>query len=148
MGWSRGRGAVGVRPLLVACAAFLAGAFFGVSLAWWAAVAALPLAFWRPARAAAAGLALGLLRGAAQEQAVPFALEEEFEGVVVSPDVVRIPQGLAAILPILPAAPEAPDQCPAQQRSSSARVHPLTSGHWFAPGSLKAASPGITAICL
>ena len=77
---------MGVRPLLVACAAFLAGAFFGVSLAWWAAVAALPLAFWRPARAAAAGLALGLLRGAAQEQAVPFALEEEFEGVVVSPD--------------------------------------------------------------
>ena len=88
---------MGVRPLLVACAAFLAGAFFGVSLAWWAAVAALPLAFWRPARAAAAGLALGLLRGAAQEQAVPFTLEEEFEGVVVSPDVVRIPQGLAAI---------------------------------------------------
>src|SRR5437868_11630365 len=97
MAGAGGRGAVGGRPLLVACAAFLAGAFFGVSLAWWAAVAGLPLAFWRPARAAAAGLALGLLRGAAQEQAVPFALEEEFEGVVVSPDVVRIPQGLAAI---------------------------------------------------
>src|SRR5439155_5223330 len=92
-----GEGAVSARPLLVACAAFLAGAFFGVFLAWWAAVAALPLAFWRPARASAAGLALGLLRGAAQEQAVPFTLEEEFEGVVVSPDVVRIPQGLAAI---------------------------------------------------
>src|SRR5438067_11257559 len=91
-----GEGAVGVRPLLVACAAFLAGAFFGVSLAWWAAVAALPLAFWRPARASAAGLALGLLRGAAQEQAVPFTRDEGSEGVVVSSDVVRIPQGPAA----------------------------------------------------
>src|SRR2546426_10455742 len=97
MGWSGGRGAVGVRPLLVACAAFLAGAFFGVSLAWWAALAALPLAIWRPARAAAAGLALGLLRGAAQEQVAPFILGEEFEGVVISPDVVRVPRGLAAI---------------------------------------------------
>src|SRR2546426_506115 len=97
MGWSGGRGAVGVRPLLVACAAFLAGAFFGVSLAWWAALAALPLAIWRPARAAAAGLALGLLREGAQEQVAPFTLGEEFEGVVISPDVVRVPQGLAAI---------------------------------------------------
>jgi ComEC/Rec2-related protein len=88
---------VGVRPLLVACGAFLAGAFFGVSLPWWAAFAALPFALWRPCRFAAAGLALGLLRGAAQERAAPFTLDEEFEGIVVSPDVVRLPQGLAAL---------------------------------------------------
>jgi competence protein ComEC len=88
---------VGVRPLLVALLAFLAGAFFGISTPWWAAAFALPLLGWRPVRAVGVGLALGLLRGAAQEQPAPFELPEEFEARVVGPDVVRTPQGLVAL---------------------------------------------------
>jgi competence protein ComEC len=88
---------VGVRPLLVACSAFLAGAYFGISLPWWVALFALPVVAWRPARPLAIGLTLGLLRGAAQERPAPFTLEEEFEGRVVGPDVVRVPQGPVAL---------------------------------------------------
>jgi competence protein ComEC len=85
------------RPLLAACAAFLAGAYLSTSMPWWAALLALPLAAVRPARAVALGLALGLLRGAVQGQARPFTLPDEFEGVVVAQDVVRVPQGLVAL---------------------------------------------------
>ena len=88
---------MGVRPLLVASAAFLAGAYFGISSQWWWAFAALPFASWRPARAAALGLALGLLRGAAQEQPSSFALTEDFEGTVVAPGIVRVPEGLISL---------------------------------------------------
>ena len=88
---------MGVRPLLVASVAFLAGAYFGISFPWWSAIVAAPFALWRPARAAALGLALGLLRGVAQERAAPFALAEEFEGVVVAPGVVRVPEGLVSL---------------------------------------------------
>ncbi|HYY52691.1 MAG TPA: hypothetical protein VE755_07455, partial [Myxococcales bacterium] len=88
---------MGVRPLLVACAAFLAGAYFGIQLHWLWAVAAVPFAFWRPARAAALGLALGLLRGAVQEKPVSFALPEEFEGTVVGPGIVRVQEGLISL---------------------------------------------------
>ncbi|MFL5375079.1 MAG: hypothetical protein ACJ78T_13890 [Myxococcales bacterium] len=77
---------MGVRPLLVALLAFLAGAFFGISTPWWAAAFALPLLGWRPVRAVGVGLALGLLRGAAQEQPAPFELPEEFEARVVGPE--------------------------------------------------------------
>ena len=94
-GWVEG--GVGVRPLLVACAAFLAGAFLGISLPWWVALLPLPLLFWTPSRAVALGLTFGLLRGAVQENPVPFTLEEEFEGRVISPDLVRVPQGLVAL---------------------------------------------------
>jgi competence protein ComEC len=38
-----------------------------------------------------------LLRGAAQERPLPFTLEEEFEGRVIAPDLVRVPQGLVAL---------------------------------------------------
>src|SRR4051812_33445584 len=90
-------GGVGVRPVLVACAGFLAGAYLGILVPWWAALLPLPLLFCSPARAAALGLALGLLRGAVQENPVPFTLEEEFEGRVIGPDVVRVPQGLVSL---------------------------------------------------
>src|SRR4051812_13803866 len=85
------------RPLLAACAAFLAGAYLGLHLPWWAALLALPLLFARPARALALGLALGLLRGAVHDHVPVFTLPEEFEGVLVAPDVVRVPQGLVAL---------------------------------------------------
>ncbi|MGZ6126046.1 MAG: ComEC/Rec2 family competence protein, partial [Myxococcales bacterium] len=88
---------MGVRPLLVACAAFLAGAYFGIQLSWWAALVALPAVAWRPGRAATLGLFFGLLRGAAQERPAPFDLPEEFEGRVIGADVVRVPQGLVAL---------------------------------------------------
>ncbi|HTO98376.1 MAG TPA: DNA internalization-related competence protein ComEC/Rec2 [Myxococcales bacterium] len=88
---------MGSRPLWVACTAFLAGAYFGVSLPIWAALLALPALFFRPGRALACGLALGLLRGAAQERPAPFALPEEFEGRVEAPGVVRVPQGLVSL---------------------------------------------------
>ncbi len=94
-GWVEG--GLGVRPLLVACAAFVAGAFLGISLPWWVALLPLPLLFWTPSRAVALGLTFGLLRGAVQENPVPFTLEEEFEGRVISPDLVRVPQGLVAL---------------------------------------------------
>src|SRR5215813_4254688 len=90
-------GGVGVRPLLVACLAFLAGAYFGISHFWWAALFALPFLAWPRLRPAAAGLALGLLRGAAQEHPPVFVLPEEFEGRVVAPDVVRVPEGLVSL---------------------------------------------------
>ena len=90
-------GGVGVRPLLAACLAFLAGAYFGISVPWWVALGALPLFAWRPFRPVAAGLVLGLLRGAAQEHPPAFVLPEEFEGRVVAADVVRTSQGLAAM---------------------------------------------------
>jgi competence protein ComEC len=90
-------GGVGVGPLLVACSAFLAGAYFGISLPCWVALLALPLAGWRPLRPSAIGLALGLLRGAAQDHPAPFTLEEEFEARVVAPDVVRAPAGLVGL---------------------------------------------------
>ncbi|MGE5049628.1 MAG: DNA internalization-related competence protein ComEC/Rec2 [Deltaproteobacteria bacterium] len=95
------------RPLLAACAAFLAGAYLSVFVRWPAVLVALPLAGaalvslrlrgLRPARAVALGFLLGVLRGSAQEQAKPFTLPEEFEGVVVAQDVVRVPQGLVAL---------------------------------------------------
>ena len=88
---------MGARPLLVACAAFLAGAYFGIPLPFWAALLALPFAFWRPARAAALGAALGLLRAAAQEHPSPFELPEEFEGRVIAPDLIRVPKGLVSL---------------------------------------------------
>src|SRR5205085_1123168 len=84
-------------PLLVACTAFLAGAYLGISVHWCWAIAAVPFAFWRPARAAALGLALGLLRGAAQDQPASFALPEEFEATVVAPGLVRVPEGLISL---------------------------------------------------
>src|SRR6266446_2802143 len=92
-----GEGGVGVRPLLVACSAFVAGAFFGTSVSWWVALLALPGLRWRPLRPLALGLALGLLRGAARDPPAAFTLPEEFEGQVVAPDVVRVPQGLVAL---------------------------------------------------
>src|SRR5690242_10530893 len=85
------------RPLLAACAAFLAGAFLSTWVPWWAALFALPLVAVRPARAVSLGLVLGLLRGAAQEAPKPFTLPDEFEGVVVGRDVVRVPQGLVSL---------------------------------------------------
>jgi competence protein ComEC len=95
------------RPLLAACAAFLAGAFLSLWVPWQAALVALALAGagllsprlrdLRAVRAVALGLLLGVLRGSAQERAKPFALPEEFEGVVVAQDVVRVPQGLVAL---------------------------------------------------
>ena len=88
---------MGVRPLLVACAAFLAGAFFGISLPWWAALAPLAFVLWRRGRAPAIALAVGLLRGAVQQTPVPFALPEEFEGTVAGPDLVRLPEGLVSL---------------------------------------------------
>jgi competence protein ComEC len=88
---------VRVRPLLVACAAFLAGAFFGIALPWWTALLPLPLALWRPGRTATLALVLGLLRGGAQEAPAPFELPEEFEGRVVAADVIRVPQGSIAL---------------------------------------------------
>jgi competence protein ComEC len=88
---------LGARPLLVACAACLAGAYFGIPLPWWTALLALAFALWRPARATALGAALGLLRGAAQESPAPFDLPEEFEGRVISPDVIRVPRGLVSL---------------------------------------------------
>src|SRR3979490_3428127 len=90
-------GGVGVRPLLGACAAFLAGAFFGISVPWWVALLALPGLRWRPLRPLALGLALGLLRGAARDTPAAFTLPEEFEGRVVAPELVRVPQGLVAL---------------------------------------------------
>jgi len=83
--------------LLVACTAFFAGAFFGTSVPWWVALLALPGLRWRPLRPLALGLALGLLRGAARDPPAKFTLPEEFEGRVVAPDVVRVPQGLVAL---------------------------------------------------
>ena len=88
---------MGVRPLLVACLAFLAGAYFGITISWWVALLALPLLAWRQVRPAAAGLILGLLRGAAQEHPPAFALSEEFEGRVIAADVVRLPEGLVSL---------------------------------------------------
>ena len=83
-----GEGGVDVRPLLVACSAFLAGAFFGISVPWWVALLALPLLHWRPLRPLTTGLTLGLLRGAAQDHPPAFTLPEEFEARVVAPDLV------------------------------------------------------------
>ncbi len=88
---------MGARPLLVACAAFAAGAYFGISVPWWSALAVAPLVLWRPARVVALGLSLGLTRGALHERPAPFTLEEEFEGTVLAPDLVRVPQGLVAL---------------------------------------------------
>jgi competence protein ComEC len=88
---------VGIRPLLVACAAFLAGSYFGFSLPFWTVLLALPIALWRPGRFAAVGFACGVLRAASQERPAPFDLPEEFEGRVISADVVRVPQGLVAL---------------------------------------------------
>jgi competence protein ComEC len=92
-----GEGGVGVRPLLVACSAFLAGAFFRTSVSWWVALLVLPGLRWRRLRPLALGLSLGLLRGAARDPPAAFTLPEEFEGRVVAPDVVRVPQGLVAL---------------------------------------------------
>lgn len=84
---------------MAASAAFLAGAYLGIATAAWPVLcaASLALALWRPARAVAIGLSLGLLRGAIAEKPAPFSLPEEFEGVVVAPGVVRVPQGLVAL---------------------------------------------------
>ena len=80
---------MGVRPLLVACAAFLAGSYFGFSLPFWTVLLALPIALWRPGRFAAVGFACGVLRAASQERPAPFDLPEEFEGRVVAPAAKR-----------------------------------------------------------
>ena len=77
------------RPLAVASAAFVAGAFFGCTgspfAALGAAACALAIALWSPARIAALGLALGLLRGAAQERPRPLNVERnEVEATVVA----------------------------------------------------------------
>ena len=87
------------RPLLLATAAFLAGAFLGceVTFALALCAAALACALYRPSRLVALGLALGLLRGSLQPRPQPFALPDEFEGEVVSAGVVRVPQGLLAL---------------------------------------------------
>src|SRR5262249_36225693 len=98
MGGSGGGVRVG-RPLLTASAAFLAGAYFGCVVSVWPAlcVMALGCALVRPARFAAIGLLLGLLRGGLLDRPAPFALSGEFEGTAVSPGVVRVRQGLAAL---------------------------------------------------
>ena len=92
-----GFGALARRPLLAASAAFLVGAHFGIALPLWAAAAALPFTLLRGPRAAAIGLALGLLRGATAERARPFALPEEFVAEVVGDGVVRVPEGRLAL---------------------------------------------------
>ncbi|HZX95810.1 MAG TPA: DNA internalization-related competence protein ComEC/Rec2 [Myxococcales bacterium] len=85
------------RPLLAACAAFLAGAYLGIGSPCWLAVLPLPLLLISRTRAPALGLALGLLRGAVQEQPKPFILPDEFEGVVVALGTVRVQEGLVAL---------------------------------------------------
>ena len=94
-----GRGVGLGRPLLLATAAFLAGAFLGceVTFALALCAAALACALVRPARLIALGFALGLLRGALQPRPLPYALPEEFEGEVVAADLIRVPQGLLAL---------------------------------------------------
>src|SRR3954467_7879447 len=91
--WGSGMG----RPLLAACAAFLAGAYLGIGSPCWLAVLPLPLLLISPTRAPALGLALGLLRGAVQEQPKPFMLPDEFEGVMVGVGTVRVREGLVAL---------------------------------------------------
>ena len=92
------------RPLAVASAAFVAGAFFGCtgspSAALGAAACALSLSLWNPARIVALGLALGLLRGALQERPRSVVLErDQIEAMVVSLEphgaVLRVAGGLA-----------------------------------------------------
>ena len=87
------------RPLFLATAAFLAGAFLGCEVDFSLALcaAALTVALFRPVRLVALGFALGLLRGSLQPRPLPFALPDEFEGEVVSAGVVRVPQGLVAL---------------------------------------------------
>lgn len=92
-----GFGALARRPLLAACAGFLAGAYFGISLPLWAAVCALPFALRRPTRAAAVGLGLGLLRGAVAEPPAVVSLPEEFEGEVLGGGVVRVGEARIAL---------------------------------------------------
>src|SRR3954469_8667373 len=91
--WGSGMG----RPLLAACAAFLAGAYLGIGSPCWLALLPLPLLLISRTRAPALGLALGLLRGAVQEQPKPFILPDEFEGVVVAVGTVRVQEGLVAL---------------------------------------------------
>jgi competence protein ComEC len=85
------------RPLLAACAAFLAGAYFGIDAPWQAALLALPLLAVRPIRWAALALAIGLLRGSLAPHPAPFELPEEFVGRVESNGLVRVQQGLVAL---------------------------------------------------
>src|SRR5947209_13230680 len=86
------------RPLLAACAGFLAGAYLGISLPWWVGLLLLAPALHVRLRPCAIGLALGLLRGAAQDQPRPFALPEEFDAEVIAPGVVRVePGGLVSL---------------------------------------------------
>lgn len=83
---------MGRRPLAVASAAFVAGAFLGcipsaneVDVALIGALAAACVSLWRRPRLVAFALALGLVRGAVREK--PAALEasrEELEATVVS----------------------------------------------------------------
>jgi competence protein ComEC len=100
----RGWGAGMQRPLAVASAAFVAGAFFGCTgspvAALVAAACALALALWPRARIGALGLALGLLRGAVQERPRSLTVErDEVEATVVSIEphgaVVRVSGVLA-----------------------------------------------------
>src|SRR3954471_12895426 len=91
--WGSGMG----RPLLAACAAVLSGADLGIGSPCWLAVLPLPLLLISRTRAPALGLALGLLRGAVQEQPKPFILPDEFEGVVVALGTVRVQEGLVAL---------------------------------------------------
>jgi competence protein ComEC len=90
---------MGARPLLTASVAFCAGAFFMAP--WWVALIALPLALYRPARFAAIGLALGLLRGSLHEvppaPLLPLETEGQVESIAGSRAVVRIEGARAAL---------------------------------------------------
>jgi competence protein ComEC len=94
---------MGRRPLLVASAAFLAGAYLAnvPSTAMLLALGAGGLALWRPVRPLAIGLALGLLRGALQQPPAsidPPADAAEIDARVLSADrLVRLESGLALV---------------------------------------------------
>ncbi len=92
------------RPLALASAAFVAGAFFGCTgspfAALGAAACALSLSLWRPARVAALALGLGLLRGAVLARPGSLSVErDEVEATVVALEphgaVLRISDALA-----------------------------------------------------
>lgn len=89
------------RPLLAACGALCAGAFFACICSRDAALAlaagALVCALSAQARLVAVGLALGLLRGALHERPRAISLPEEFEGEVVSQGVVRASGALVSL---------------------------------------------------
>lgn len=82
-------GGASARPLAAVCASFLAGAFVGCAAdpvsGWLVAAGALAVALWRPGRALALALAVGLVRGAVHER--PRTVEiarDEFAATVVA----------------------------------------------------------------